>query len=167
MTLRTAAVAAVAVALVLGLLDAHRLTEPGRSERDGIRLAAEAGAHTAADADWTYAPAKTRVRRDTGSFTIEPRQRGLQLISRPLALVEGRCYEARIQLATRGNVALILLSEYADEKLQEYKVEPSTMPRTAHVRFDAVSSRLTLGVVAKERSARATVGASTISPRPC
>ena len=164
--LRASAVAVVSVALVVGLVEAPHLREPGRSERSGIRLAPDADS-TATDADWTYSARSTTVRRTPPSITIEPRTRGLQLISRPLALVEGACYDVSVELAARGDIKLVLLSEFADRKLQAADVAPSATPRPVRLTFEAADSRLTLAIAAAYRNASAVLGESTISPRAC
>jgi hypothetical protein len=161
------AVGSVSIALVAGLVWSPRLREPGRSERDGIQLALPGAESSSADPDWTYSPVTTTVRPNGASVTIQAHAAGLLLISRPLPLVQGDCYIARVQFATTDNVGLAILSETADVLLQETKVEPSSVLRPERLEFIATSWRLTLGIVTREPNARATLGASSVSGRPC
>lgn len=165
--LRVVAVASVSVALVAGAAGSPRLLEPGRSERDGIGLAPQAAANTGAASDWTYSPASTTVRQHRRSLSIRSHAESLQLLSRQLALVEGDCYTARVQFATAGGFELALLSATADVILQKQEVEASPVLRPATLEFVATRGRLTLAIVSVGPSVEATLGASTISPRPC
>lgn len=165
--LRAASILSVAVALGVGLVEAPRLLEPGRSERDGVRLAPEAAGNTAADADWTYPPLTTTVHRRTGSFTVEARVAGLQLISRPLALVEGKCYAVRLLFASGGDYSLAVLSGSADEVLVTHGIEPSSSLRPQTLTFSAGAPRLSLGVIATKHGSRAVVGPGDILPISC
>ena len=166
--MRIVSICAVALAVTVGVAQAPRLLEPGRSEREGIVLPPHVvGATRDVDADWSHDATRAAVRADEASVTLEATAAGLQLVSRPLAVVPDRCYVARLELATSQRMMLAVLTSTADSVLYETDVLPSAVLRPSRLEFRSEGPRLTLALFAQQAGTITILGNATLRPRRC
>lgn len=158
-----AALAVVAAALVAGMLTFPAALEPGRSERDGITLEAALGA------DWFPGSAETViVPRQRDGVRLESNRPGLLLVTRGLAIVPDRCYEARLEArALSGGVRVAIFDESLDRQIGVRGV-PVTPRVAGHpLRFEADGRRRVSVAVLGTRESRVDVRGLALTPVAC
>jgi hypothetical protein len=141
------AIATITAAVVVGVLDYHRVLDPGRAERDGVtlNLLVDRGNEFVPN-DW-YTAGGADITTGHGVLRIVARADGWALESRILPLLSGDCYRVEVRAASSRGVAVIAAYDAELTRFSSYAPLPAAMGRASFI-VSAADERITLAVAA-------------------
>jgi len=164
-SIRALVLATLAASLVAGAFTFPRALEPGRSDRDGIALAAALGG-----GDWLPGSAQVEVRSLSGrGLALRAVAPGLLLVTRGLPVDPGECYTALVRArAQTPGVSIALYDESIRQLLAEAAVPRTARPEVNELQFDPSGrARVTFAIIGNEAPSRASIAWLRLVRRQC